>query len=238
MTKKYISFFVQILLAFILYYVFVEYLEVKWIFVGVIIVAAVLFAVFNVRNTKNGEIFLEVNCDPERYLAFAEEKYQDTPDKYHLAKAYAYIHQGKYDEAQSEFIQVDYESIKKSSKLDPIYIRINTVLAYQNKEDQKLNEIFQTYSAREDADIVLKDYIRVYLLMLREEYEYAIDLLMDAIPEQYNRVQVVELNYYLGWCYYKFDEKDRALEVVGFMIKKNHPLIYTKLSHDLYELVK
>ncbi len=238
MTKKYLGFFVQIVAAFGLYYLFVDYLGIKWIFIGIVIVAAFLFAFFNVKNTDNGEIYIEVNCDPQRYLDFIEEKYTEKPNKYHLTKAYAFIHQGKFDEAVSEFSQVDYDAIKKDTKLDPIYIRIDTVLAYFQKEDAKLNQILQKYAARDDADIVIKDYIKVYLLMLRGEYEHAIDLLMDAIPEQYNRIQVVELNYYLAWCYYKFEEKERALEVVGFMIKKNHPAVYTQLSHELYELVK
>ncbi len=235
MGKSLIKYFVQVTIALGLYFLFVIYLDMKWPFILILVVVALGFLVFNVKNTKNGEPLLELQCDAQKYLDFIEEKYQEDPNQYHLSKAYALLFKGENDQAKEEFLKVDKSSIDKKSKFLPIYIRIEIMLAYYENDKQKLKRLLDDTSIPFEENELLKDYIKVFILLIEERYEETISLLVDIIPMQEQRVHIIELEYYLAYAYYKFNQLDDAKAVIAFIIGKNHKVVFTKLCDELHE---
>ena len=185
---------------------------------------------------RNAELFLEVGVDATRYLNYVKEKNTgENQEQYNLQLAYGYLYQGDVENAQLAFDKVILENIKDQEKYYPIYIRVKTKLLFEKKDDVRLRALLEEVVHSEFNDVVYSNYIKVFLLLLGNRYEEAIALLIDAVPEQYNRVQVVELEYYLAYAYKMFNQIEDALHVSGFIVKKGYKVIYTKLCDEIYE---
>ncbi len=238
MTKSLVKIVVQLAAAIGLYYLFVDYLNMKWIFIVVLVVVAVLFVIFNVKNTINGEPILEMSCNSHKYLEFVENKYKDGDiSKYNLTKAYGLIYKGDLLQAKEAFDKVDYLQIKEDEKLLEIYTRVRTKISFYDGDEFDLKLILNELSEQEEDNQELKNYVKVYMLIQKHDYENAISLLIDHIPAQVNRVQIIELEYYLAYSYYQFKQMEDALAVCQFVMKKDYQVIYTKKSRELFEKI-
>jgi len=238
MKVNYFSFFMQFVIGVTLYYVF-DYLGLTRLFTVALVIVIIIIAVINIIKTKNKEMYLEVACDPNRYLEKLEPMQYREPflNEYQLSLAYAYIYKGEYGVAQTHFEQVSFENIKNKEKYYPIYIKVNAKIAYEQQNmiiiQQLLSELEQ-----EEKYKPLLDYCKILISLLQEKYEEATQLLIEYIPTQMKRVFVIELEYYLGYAYYKIDKLEDARAVFEFIVKKGFSIVYTDLAYDLYMEIK
>jgi|GEM_PF-2559796 len=240
MSKKILMYCLQIIIALGLWYVFVYTLDLLWVFVAVLAVIAVLFVVFNRNDMYNGEQLLEIACSAPKYLEYLDRKQEKlTSDseinKSNLQRAYAHLYNGENEEAKLYFNRFEFDEFEEDYEFVKIYYRVKARLAFIDKDEKELRMLLDEVASKYEEHFVLKDYCKILALLLREDYENAIAVLIDSIPAQERRVHIIELEYYLGYAYDMFEQKEDALAVLGFVIKKNFNVVFTKLSDEIYE---
>lgn len=239
MTTNILKFFVQLTVIIVLYYIFAQF-ELQYVFLVIASVLVVLFVVFNRNQNKMQEIYLEIACDATRYFEKLEKNHKEKDDMniFQLQQAYGLVFQGKFEEAQRYLSNVQYDQLEQQEKYQTIYKRVQAKLAFEEKDEPELKRLLNIVVEEEIVDELLRDYIKVMILILREEYEQAIALLMDTIPIQRTRVYIIELEYYLAYCYVQFNQQDDALAVLEFVVKKGYRIVYTDTCYELYMKIK
>jgi hypothetical protein len=239
MTSNLLKYFVQLTVVIVLYYIFAQF-DLEFVFLIIAVVVLVLFVVFNKTNRSQQEIYLEIACDAPKYLEKLEQKHKEDDDMnvYQLQQAYGLVFQGKYEETRRFISNVQFDQLDQTSKYPQIYTKVQAKLAYESKDEQELKRLLNIVVEQEEVDELTRDYIKVLILLLREEYEQAIALLMDTIPVQRTRVYIIELEYYLGFAYVQFEQLEDAKAVLEFVVKKGFRIIYTDLCYELYMKIK
>lgn len=232
------TFFIQFIIAVGLFYVF-DYFNLSAVFIIVVVVVIGIIVILNILKVKNREMYLELTCDSNLYLKKLEQiKHSSSlQNEYNLGLAYAYINKGKYELAQTHLDLVDQEEIKKVAKYNVIYVRVLAKLAYESQNLEVLQRIINDTNTI-DALTGLTDYVQSLILLNNEQYEDAIQLLMEYIPKQLVRLYVIELEYYLGFAYKMNNQIEDAKAVLAFVVKKGFSLIYTDLAYELYMEIK
>ena len=187
----------------------------------------------NYKGSGKDEFILEMRCNPDKYLSFIELNYKENPNNYYISRAYGLSFKGDYEEANLEFLKVAKSAIDIESNFYPIYIRTEITLAYIEKDSDRLKEIVEELTPLEEKHELPLRYAEAFIILLEENYEALSELLFENIPIQTKRIHIIELEYYLALAYSKTDRLDDAKAVLTFVIGKNHPIIFTKLSKEL-----
>jgi len=234
MKLNYFSLFIQLLIGFGLYSLF-DYYNITRFFTIALLVVVVIIVVFNVLKAKNREMYLEVLCNPTVYLEKLEplQYRSNVVNEYQLSLAYAYIYKGEYDLAQTHVEQVVFEDIKDKDKYFPIYIRVQAKIAYEQQNEQVIQDIILKLEQEESHEMLIT-YCKILLVLLQEQYEETIKLLVEFIPTQVKRVLLIELEYYLGFAYTMTNQLDDAKAVLAFVVKKGFHVVYTDLAYEMH----
>jgi hypothetical protein len=221
----------MILLFLVAVYYLTESIIVVAAFTAVIIFVFVKDALF--YNDKP-LLYLDKEVDMQAYQTYLDQELPSRKQKYYpLYKAYALVYKGAFDEAQSTYDRFD-QSIKvKEKNLYRIKTVIEMQLYYHRSNTEKLEALLSSVKASKLGSFELINSIKVYQLLLQENYEEAVDILMVIIPRLRSRVQIAEMEYYLAFCFYQLNRFDDANAITDFMLEKDYEVIYTELFRKL-----
>lgn len=238
MKGNFLKIFIQLAIAMGLYYLF-DYLNLLPVFIVIAVILFVFMIALNVMKVKNKEVYLEIACDANLYLNKLNQytKPHQRNSDYFLGLAYAYIYKGEYDVAQEHLNHVVFSEIKDQKKYLPIFLRVQSKLAYERKDEEALKSLLNESSTNELPE-EFKGYIKAQILLLREQYEEVIEVLMDLIPKQFVRIHIIELEYYLAIAYIQNKQLEDARAVLEFIVKKGYSIVYTDLAYELYMSIK
>lgn len=179
-------------------------------------------------------LYLDKDVDMVAYQHYIEHELTSRKQRYYpLYKAYELVYKGAFDEAQSYYDTFD-QSIKvKERNLYRIKAVVEMQLFYYHNDGEKLDSLLSSVKASKLGSFELINSIKTYQLLLQKNYEEAADILMVIIPRLRSRVQIVEMEYYLAFCFYQLNRLDDANAITDFMLDKDYEVIYTALFKDL-----
>lgn len=227
----------KLLLGVIIAVVLLQYFEETIILiVGIVLLVGII--TYNLLFNSNKDILLEELCHPDQYLEHVEKAYKDKDVLLKLHKAYALFYLDN-EEARTLLHSIDYFSLDKP-KHQFIYHSLQLKFLYEdnNKEMyyEELSSFLKTGLPRTFQ--VPKEVFEIPLFMMREEYETAIQILIEIIPGVSKKYLVYELEYYLAECYIKINKKEDAIAVLEFVASKTMNFSYIYKCRKRLEEIK
>ncbi len=225
----------KVIIFVFVYYILDYYFEDNVIILILVIVIAGYIGI-NILLKRNPDSALEMLCDVNKYLEKVQIQYsKGNQNIFNTKLAYAYIYKGDYELANNHIYKVDKDMLKRNSKILMIYYLVLLKLAFEEKDLDKFNAIYNEYE-----NIMSKKYkginaevLKVPKYLLEENYSEAIDKLQNLIPLQKKKYLIIELEYYLGLAYLETNRKEDAAAVLEFVGSKHYNLIYVEKCNNL-----
>ena len=186
-----------------------------------------------------GEAKLQYQVDADKYDRFIEEKYKDRKQNlYNLMKSYVLVHQGKLQEAENNFNQYEENYLLKNRAVFYIYIKIKVELAFFHQDLSEIKKIKEEFKMHAFYVDYVETFMEVFELLLENKHEKARDLMFEIIPKQKTRLDIIELEYYLAYCYKVLNLKEDLIAVAEFVTSKQYNVVYTQLCQELLDEAK
>lgn len=240
MTRGYyFKIFIQIAFGFGLYYLLTTFIENNAIVLGILLAIVIAFLIYGILTQKNPADVLEVVCDYDKFLK-SIDKNREQENMYSLLMAYGYVHNGKFEEAQSLLDGIKYETLLHDKRFNFINTVVTLKLAFENNDRDLYGKLFTEAIENEVFSKVemSNDVFRVHFLILDGNYDKAELMIKDAIPQLKTRLYILELEYLLALSYLKQDKKEDCKAVCEFLIMKDYNIIYTKLCKDINDTLE
>jgi len=232
---KYAKIMLQVLIAYIIFSVLSQYFE-TYILIVILLVFISLFILFGNKPKDKNLLFLEKECDVEKFIEFVNEKFKDEEEsKYLLYLTYGNLYSGDFEAVEDGIIKIDTSKFKPKELM--LYEEIKMKLLYNNNDiigyENKWDEISEgKYGNKFYNDLMV---LRAPIHLMKKEYTELVDLLFDLIPKQRQVYRIIELEYYLAVAYEAQGKKEDAIAVLEFVTKRDLKLDQVSKGHALLE---
>lgn len=236
--KKYISQFVYIVVAIIVYF-YLNSIINKYILLAVFSIITAFYIMYNKKETRKYTYFLDSMCDVEKHLKYIETTLKNKNQSlYNLYKTYGNIFNGDFENIEEDIKLIDTSVLDLGEKL--LLEEIKLKLLYNNNDAVGYSELLVVvlngdYAEDYELDLIT---LKTPLYLLNKQYEELAEVLFEIIPVQKKSYRVIELEYYLALAYIELGKSEDAIAVLEFITKRDLKIDFVTKSKLLLEEIK
>lgn len=235
MTKRSLYIIIEVIIGIIIYYILSSYIKDRALLIGAILLIGIVFIAIRAMFIANDADVLEVLINPEQFFESIKKFENRDKNRYNTLYMYGLTYTGEFDKAEMLLSGIVYPDIRTSRNLHYDYYVSKLHLLYNNKEKSEYKNIYKEAKEKKVFQKVgvSPDAFLPHLLILENDNEKAIEILKNVIPNIQKKILIIELEFILAKAYYNLNKTIDCKAICEFIIKKNHPIVYTEEAKTL-----